>query len=408
MTMMRQLVAAEINQLDEDEIEVVMSTAVLARDGHILMPGGCVLDNYRANPIVLWSHNPDLPIGNAPEIVVEADKIRARIRFAPLGISAKADEVRGLMKSGVVRAVSVGFNPIDGEALNPAKPRGGQRFTSWELLELSAVSVPSDPDALVTARANGDTAMPETAPVTRDAHAQNRTGHIRAVIIPTGQRGLYQVAQLASILGELGWQIDLAKWEANCEGDGSQVPTMLADALYALGDAFLAMAAEEVSELFDSVSEGLTEADEIDEELLEESERAHVRAGTTPRVRAWRRAFAVAKVRAGKKISSETARCLREARALHDEAMDLHRSAIRKHKEGLQSIDDLMERSGVSDPEDTESQTVQTSNGTDESDGSSNGRSALQPPVSAQANANSASYEYRQRQADVLALSTTR
>lgn len=405
MSMIRQIVPAEINQLEDDEIEVVMSTAVLARDGHILVPGGCMLENYRANPIVLWSHNPDLPIGNAPDIAVEADKIRARIKFAPLGISAKADEVRGLMKSGVVRAVSVGFNPIDGEALNPAKPRGGQRFTTWELLELSAVSVPSDPDALVTARAHGDNPMPtpESTPATRAA----RPSGTRQAVIATGQRGLYQVAQLASLLGELGYQTDWAKWEANVEGDGSKVPNMMADALYALGDAFLAMAQEEVTELFASVTEGMTEIDEADEELLEEGERAHVRAATTPKVRAWRRALAVANVRAGKKLSSETARCLREARAMHDEALDLHRSGMRKAKEGLKSIDDLMERSGISDPEDTDSLDVQTSSGTDDSGGSSNGRSGVTTPAQTPGDEIAFSYEYRQRQAQILAFGST-
>jgi HK97 family phage prohead protease len=401
MSMIRQIVPAEINQLSEREIEVVMSTAVLARDGHILVPGGCRLDNYRANPIVLWSHNPDLPIGNAPDIIVEADKIRAKITFAPAGISAKADEVCGLMKSGVVRAVSVGFNPIDGEPLNSAKPRGGQRFTDWELLELSAVSVPSDPDALVTARAHGDAPMPESAPATREV----RPSGSRAVIIPTGQRGLYNVACLAQLLGELGYQTDLAKWEAGIEQDGSKVPEMMATALYALGDAFLTMAEEEVAELLASVTEGMTAADEADEELLEEGERAHVRAATSPRVRAWRRALAVANVRAGKKLSSETARCLREARAMHDEAMDLHRSALRKTKEGLQSIDDLMERSGVSDPEDTDSKTVQTSSGTDESEGSTNGRTAVPPQTPGDEIAFSA--DYRRRQAEILALTHT-
>lgn len=403
MSMIRQIVPAEINQLGEREIEVVMSTAVLARDGHILVPGGCRLDNYRANPIVLWSHNPDLPIGNAPDIIVEADKIRAKITFAPAGISAKADEVCGLMKSGVVRAVSVGFNPIDGEPLNASKPRGGQRFSDWELLELSAVSVPSDPDALVTARSHGDAAMPETTPVTREV----RPSGSRAIVIPTGQRGLHNVACLANLLSELGYQTDWAKWEASCEQDGSQVPNMLADALYALGDAFLAMAAEEVAEMLASVTEGMTAADEADEELLEASERAHVRAAATPRVRNWRRALAVAKVRAGKKLSSETARCLREARALHDEAMDMHRSAMRKHKEGLKSIDDLMERSGVSDPEDTDSTTVQTSSGTDESEGSSNGRTAVTPPAQTPGDEITFSAEYRRRQADILALTHT-
>jgi HK97 family phage prohead protease len=153
MTMMRAAVAAQINTLGENEVEVIISTSALARDGHILEPSGCDLSNYRANPIVLWQHNPDVPVGRAPNVTVEGDKIRARITFAPTGISAKADEVRGLVKSGIVSGVSVGFDVIDAEPLDPKQPRGGQRFTKWELLECSFCSVPADPGAAVTARA---------------------------------------------------------------------------------------------------------------------------------------------------------------------------------------------------------------------------------------------------------------
>lgn len=157
MTKIRALIAAEISSsgLAEDEVRVVMSTAALARDGHVLVPGGARLENFRANPIVLWHHNPDIPIGNVEDIAIEGDRIRARVRFAPLGISEAADRYRGLVKAGVVRAVSVGFDPIEGKPINPSKPKGGQRFTQWELWELSFCSVPVDPGALVTARAKG-------------------------------------------------------------------------------------------------------------------------------------------------------------------------------------------------------------------------------------------------------------
>ena len=167
MTMIRAAVPAQMAALGENEVEVVISTAALARDGHILEPTGCDLTNYRANPVVLWQHNPDQPVGRATELVVEGDRIRARITFAPAGISAKADEVRGLVKTGIVSGISVGFDVLDGTPLDPKKPRGGQRFTKWELLECSFCSVPVDPGAAVTARAETQETLTMDDPQTR-------------------------------------------------------------------------------------------------------------------------------------------------------------------------------------------------------------------------------------------------
>ena len=152
MTMMRAAVSAQITSLGENEVEVIISTSALARDGHILESSGCDLSNYKNNPIVLWQHNPDIPVGRANDLSVASNEIRARITFAPAGISPKADEVRGLVKNGIVSGVSVGFDVIESEPLDPKQPRGGQRFTKWELLECSFCSVPADPGAAVTSR----------------------------------------------------------------------------------------------------------------------------------------------------------------------------------------------------------------------------------------------------------------
>jgi HK97 family phage prohead protease len=494
MTTMRKLVRAQINALGEDEVEVVMSTAALARDGHILIPQGCRLDNYQANPIVLWSHDPDKPIGNAENATVGAGQIAARVRFAPLGISPKADEIRGLTKAGVIRAVSVGFEPLEMEPLDPKKPRGGQRISAWELLELSFVSVPADPGAMVTARAKGDETVAEwkvgaarnlpvedsddwdgpeaeksifewaggddfepakarkgflvydaSAPDDRgsyklpiahvvDGELKVPKGAIRAAAsrlpdtdIPddvkeragavldhykkeagmdeekrtarkprtrattmrgkvTFKRGLYEVANLCYLFESLGYQVDIAKWESAIEGDASKVPAMLAAVLTDLGDALLAMTEEEVAEAL-AGHDVEPEADDDDDDLVVE-ERAHIAAATSPAVRAFRRGLARAKLRAGKTLSAETLKTLRKAKAAHEEAMDLHRSAMRKHRAGLAAVDDLMDRAGAADDDPEADETIQTSDGTDVSEGSENGRSA----------------EFRRRQADLLAL----
>lgn len=151
--MIRKVMPAQVEALGDDEVVVTMSTDSIARDGHILLPAGGDLDNYRRNPIVLWNHDTDHPVARAEDIQVEGDKIVARVRFAPLGISHKADEIRGLVKSGIVSGVSVGFEPIDAEPLDPKKPRGGMRISNWELLETSFCAIPVDADAMVTARA---------------------------------------------------------------------------------------------------------------------------------------------------------------------------------------------------------------------------------------------------------------
>lgn len=366
MTILRKLIQAEINSVGDDEVEVIISTSALARDGHILVPEGCVSDNYRRNPIWLWSHDTDVPTGNAENITITTDSISCRVRFAPRGISPRADEVNGLVKAGVIRAASIGFDPIEMEPLDPKKPRGGQRITKWDWLEASWVSVPSDVKALVTARAHGEddmsdaladaadgtTAAPAATPVVRAVPNAGRAGKI------TFSRGLYQVASLCYMFEELGWQLDMAKYEAAAEEDSSKVPGMLAAVLADLGDALLAMTAEEVAEAL--AGRDIEPEEDPDDIVLVIEDRAHIRAAATPAVRAFRRGLAHAKLRAGKTLSADTARCLREAKALHEDAMDLHRSAMRKHKDGVAAVNDMLDRAGASAEEADETQSTET------------------------------------------------
>src|SRR5581483_7516075 len=153
MTMLRTLLPAQVKTIGDDEVEVRMSTASRARDGHVLMPRGAQLANYKRNPVFLWNHDVDLPpVGRSEDIRVDGEQIVTRVRFPPTGISARADEIRGLTKAGFINGVSVGFDPIDGDPIEPTKPRAGMRFTVWDLIECSFCCVPVDAGALVTAR----------------------------------------------------------------------------------------------------------------------------------------------------------------------------------------------------------------------------------------------------------------
>lgn len=144
--------AAGLEALGDREVGFCASTPELARDGHILVPAGIDLSNYRQNPIMLWGHDPEKPVATATAIGLQGNNLIGRAEFAPAGASKHADEVCALVKSGVVRGVSIGFDPIDYEPLDPREPWGGQRILSSELLEISFVSIPADTGAAVIAR----------------------------------------------------------------------------------------------------------------------------------------------------------------------------------------------------------------------------------------------------------------
>jgi HK97 family phage prohead protease len=137
--------------VNERQIRVIASDATPDRMGDVLEPRGVQLGNFKKNPIVLAQHDSSQPIAKCASIGVEGNAVVALIEFPPAGVSDRSDEYLRLMKSGIIQAVSVGFLPLEWEPIRGA----GLRFTSWELLELSCVSVPANPSALVTERSVG-------------------------------------------------------------------------------------------------------------------------------------------------------------------------------------------------------------------------------------------------------------
>lgn len=147
MTIIHKGATAEV-----DGMEFVLSDATVDRYGDIVEPGGWDLRDFKKNPIALFGHDNAFPIGTWANVRVEAGKLKAVLRMATDGTSARIDELRRLIEQGILRAVSVGFRPLDAEPMDPARPYGPQRFKKQQLLECSVVSVPANPAALAVAR----------------------------------------------------------------------------------------------------------------------------------------------------------------------------------------------------------------------------------------------------------------
>lgn len=133
-----------------------ISTGAIDRDRDTIAVAGWHTDAFlKAGGPVLWAHQSrDLPIGKAPWVKAQGGALKARVEFAPAGLVPMADMVRGLVDFGALRATSVGFRPLAGKAAWNEE-RNGIDFMEQELLEFSIVPVPSNPEALLDAKAAG-------------------------------------------------------------------------------------------------------------------------------------------------------------------------------------------------------------------------------------------------------------
>jgi HK97 family phage prohead protease len=107
------------------------------------------LTSYTRNPVFLYQHDHEgLPIGKAENVYLDGDALKFDIRFVPEDIYPFAGTVRKMYEGGWMSAVSVGFRPLAAQPNN----EGGMDFEASELLELSAVSVPCNTDALMAGK----------------------------------------------------------------------------------------------------------------------------------------------------------------------------------------------------------------------------------------------------------------
>lgn len=153
----RQIDHLELRATDEAQrmVEFVASTNAVDTYGTVLPVDRWDLNRYARNGVVGYQHDiyysddPDNVIGRG-EAYVEDGELRIRIYFEPEELNRKADKVYRKVLFGSINAVSVGFRataPGHWGRKDDGEDPDVYYYNGQELMEVSVVNVPSNPDA---------------------------------------------------------------------------------------------------------------------------------------------------------------------------------------------------------------------------------------------------------------------
>lgn len=108
------------------------------------------LENFKNNPIILFNHNYNKPIGRATGVKVTSNGLELEAKIS----KSAPDSVAELIKEGILGAFSVGFRVKDADYI---KETDGLMIKDAELFEVSVVSVPCNQAATFSVAKSFDT-----------------------------------------------------------------------------------------------------------------------------------------------------------------------------------------------------------------------------------------------------------
>ncbi len=158
----------DVKSIDDEQrvLEGIASTPTPDGSGHVMDPKGA---QYELPIPLLWFHNQKEPIGEVFAATVTADGIRIKARISkfdePGKLKDRLDEAWHSIKAKLVKGLSIGWSPIDYELI---KGTTHVRFTKWFWGELSAVTLPMNTEATITAVKSADLAA--------TGHSHNQPG----------------------------------------------------------------------------------------------------------------------------------------------------------------------------------------------------------------------------------------
>jgi HK97 family phage major capsid protein/HK97 family phage prohead protease len=162
----------EIKSYDEDyedkprKFKGIATTPATDRVGDIVEPKGA---EFKLPIPLLWQHDARQPIGwitaakvtdKGIEIEGEVARVPANMAADSGSLKARLDEAWSMMKMQLVRGLSIGFSALEHARIDGTY---GVRYIKWAWHELSAVTIPANAQANITAIKSADHAARRSA-----------------------------------------------------------------------------------------------------------------------------------------------------------------------------------------------------------------------------------------------------
>lgn len=140
----------DIKSLDDDArtFEGIASTPTTDLMDDIVEPLGAEF----ALPLpLIWMHDPSQPVGHVVAAKAGKNGITVKGAFTrvdePASLKDELDRAWAMVKTKLVRGLSIGFQPIESSDIEGS---WGRRYTKWRWLELSPCVIPANQEATIT------------------------------------------------------------------------------------------------------------------------------------------------------------------------------------------------------------------------------------------------------------------
>lgn len=125
-------------------IEGYANTVTKDRVGDSVLPKAFSksLPEYQKNPVLLYQHNWDMPIGSVPVLKIDEHGLWIRGKVSN---ASDVSDIKTKIQDGTLRTLSIGYNELDSEYDETTKTKIVKEL---ELLEISVVTIPANTEAI--------------------------------------------------------------------------------------------------------------------------------------------------------------------------------------------------------------------------------------------------------------------